>query len=275
VRHSFVLVILAACGSVANEQKDAAIDSRSIDAAQDAGIDAFTCAANPAGLAGRWRAEMNVNDDLSASTATQVGGVVYSPGKHGFAFVLDGSSKYVSVADNDALWPSGSFSVEAWIKTTGSASSMVLQKYQCSNFCPSNQATALYSLFMSSTGVPGFDVRTDTSDTIVTISDSQHLVNDGNWHHLVGVRNVTAGQLMIYVDGAIGASIGISGTELEALSNEDAEVDPVVIGAGITGGTNTHHSFFNGSIDEVSYYSSALTAQEIARLYAAPEGACH
>jgi hypothetical protein len=269
-------VVLAACGSVAGKNPDAAVDSKQVDGQTDArGIDAFTCAANPTGLAGRWRAEMNVNDDLNAAPGTQNGGVIYSAGKHGYAFVLDGSSKWVSIADNDALWPSGSFSLEAWVKTTTTSSSQIIQKYQCAGSCPANQSTALYAMGVGAAGTPYFDCRSDTSQNIQTVSDTGHPVNDGNWHHLVGVRDVTAAQMILYVDGAFGASLGISGVDLEALSNTDNEVDLITIGTGTVGGTSNHANFFAGSIDEVSYYSAALTAQEVARIYAAPEGECH
>jgi hypothetical protein len=260
---------------VSSKNTDAAVDTKITDSAlNDAGVDAFTCAANPAGLAGRWRAEMNTNDDLNASPGTQIGGVVYSPGKHGFAFVLDGT-KLVSVADNDALWPAESFSLEAWFKTTGTTSAQIMQKYQCSNTCPAGQSTALWAIGLGATGTPYFDVRTDASQNIVTLGDTQHTLNDGAWHHFVAVRDIAAAQLIMYVDGALAATTAITGTDLGALTNADSEADPITIGAGTVGGTNNHQSFFTGSIDEISYYGVALTATDVARIYAAPEGECH
>lgn len=267
------MVFAAACGSIANKSPDASpgIDSHvSVDGPT---TDAVTCAANPIGLEGRWRGEMNTNDDTMAHNGTAVGtNLGYAPGKHGFAFLLDGTTNVIAVDDGDALWPAASFSLEAWVKTTSHGN--VISKYQCGGYCPANDSQAYYGLSVGGTGAVSFDIRTDASPTIIEATDTLHNVADGNWHHLVGVRDVTAMTAIVYVDGALAVSTNLPTDELGVLSNLDGETDPVVIGGSAIAGAGGYNGFFAGAIDEVSYYTSALSATQVAAIYNAPQGEC-
>jgi hypothetical protein len=81
--------------------------------------DASMCVPRPSTLVAEWRGEMNANDSLASHyNGTTVGNVTYTAGKHGMAFLFDGSSAYVTIDDSDALWPAASFSLEAWVNTT-------------------------------------------------------------------------------------------------------------------------------------------------------------
>jgi hypothetical protein len=268
-----VALVVAGCGSVADKKPDAAVQR---DAPVDTpSIDGRTCAANPTGLVARFRGEMNVTDDLGTTTATAHGATLgYAPGKHGYAFLLDGSTNVITVDDGDTLWPSGSFSIEAWIKTT--AAGVVLEKYQCQSFCPAGQSNAFWGMSVDGSGHPSFSIRTDAmSGSATSVTDSLHDVHDGSFHHLVGVRDTSTGTATLYVDGALGVASNLTAVELGVMSNLDGETDPVLIGSEVTGGTNTYNAFFSGAIDEVSYYSAALTAQQVNDIYTAPLGECH
>lgn len=266
------VVALAACGSVGDKAKQDAPDRDT--AVDTTTIDGRTCAANPTGLALRYRGEMNLTDDLGTTTATAHGATLgYAPGKHGFAFLLDGSTNVITVDDADALWPADSFSIEAWVKTT--AAGVVLEKYQCQNFCPGN-SNAFWSMSIDGSGHPSFSLRTNAdSGSVTSVTDSLHDVHDGSFHHLVGVRDTNAGTGTLYVDGAVGVASNLTAVQLGPMTNTDGETDPVLIGSQVTGGTNNFGAFFNGAIDEVSYYSSALTAQQVMDIYTAPLGECH
>lgn len=262
-------VTLVACGSVAGNHPDAAPDS----APSDASTDGPTCAANPPGLAGRWRGEMNTTDDTAAHNGTPIGNNLgYAPGQHGLAFLLDGSTNVVSINDADTLWPAASFSLEAWVKTTSSGN--VLSKYQCGGKCPSS-SNAYWALSVSAAGAASFSLRTDAAQTIASVTDTLHNVHDGQWHHLVGVRDLPAATMTLYVDGALAVSANLPADQLGAMTNTDGETDPVVIGGSQTAGALSYESFLKGAIDEVSYYASALTATQASAIYRAPDGECH
>ena len=273
-----LVVVVAGCGSVkANKPVDANTppqDAKPIDGPGSAGPDAATCAATPSGLGGRWRGEMNTTDDTGNSTGTTEGtSFTYIPGKHGYAFGFDGSTNAVEINDGDKLWPQGSFTIEAWVNThTGGA---VMQKYQCSFSCPAGDSTAYWALSLAANGNPSFGTRTDAALNMIFATDSVHDLRDGQWHYLVGVRDTTAKTDSLFVDGQLAASAALADVDNGPMTNLDGEVDPISVGAGITGGTSTLNGFFTGGIDEVAYYSAALTPAQIAAIYAAPQGECH
>jgi hypothetical protein len=81
-------------------------------------------------------------------------------------------------------------------------------------------------------------------------------VNDGQWHHVVAVAGASGSAL--YVDGVLD---GLDATPVASLPST---TDPVTIGSG-TGAR------WNGSIDEVAIFGSALSEANAMALYAAAE----
>jgi beta-galactosidase len=83
-------------------------------------------------------------------------------------------------------------------------------------------------------------------------------VNDGKWHHIVGVYD--GNKIYLYVDGEIDVSTTTTGSidrnGREVLIGENAE---------------RPGRFWNGLIDDVRIYSYALSEAEIKALYAGKE----
>src|SRR4051794_10618911 len=77
------------------------------------------CAHVPAGLIAWWPGQSDAGDVLAAHSGTLVGDTSFATGKVGQGFSFDGDNDYVSVPDSPALYSAGSFSVDAWIKTSG------------------------------------------------------------------------------------------------------------------------------------------------------------
>jgi hypothetical protein len=237
-------------------------------------IDSRACVASPPGLQARWRGDMNTNDDTGVFNGTGHGNLEYTPGRHGSAFLLDGVGALVTADPSDALYPPASFSIEAWINTTATGVYVtVVNKYDCggSDGC----SGSFWGIDVDMNGHVNFALRvTGSPSNVITLVDSLRSVTDGAWHHLVGVRDVSAGQALVYVDGTLAVSRAISGADLGALNNGDGVPDPVTIGAGRQSGVDTYVQYFTGAIDDVAYYTHALTATEVAGLYAAPDGVC-
>lgn len=276
-RYLVLMGVTAACGSVSgdNKQHDAAVqqpDSRTVDSV---GVDAFTCATTPSNLNARWRGENNANDDSGNSyNGTTVGANFgYTPGKHGMAFLMDGTTNEVQISEGDALWPAASFSIELWVKTTSTTAPTLIQKYQCAGSCPAG-SYAYFTMRIVTGGNPSFSFRSDATQTDSILTDTTHTVADGNWHHLVGVRDSTAAMAYLYVDGALGGSLSVPTANTGAMTNTDSETDAVTLGAGTVGGTQNIADPLAGALDEVAFYKTALTATQIAHIYAAPEGEC-
>lgn len=78
------------------------------------------------------------------------------------------------------------------------------------------------------------------------------------WQHVAGVFDIDAGSVTVYVDG----QAGIPGNMGGALTGEDG--DPFYVGRDVGDGSP---DYFNGRIDELAYWSRALSSGEIAQLY--------
>jgi hypothetical protein len=274
MRRLFLVGLLAACGSVSSKPDASVQHDAHGDAAADAGTDASTCVPRPSTLVSEWRGESNANDSLSHHyNGTAVGNVTYTAGKHGQAFLFDGSSSYVTINDGDALWPSGSFSLEAWVNTTHSGGD-IMEKYACWNACPANMANALWVIAFSN-GNAQFEFRPDAANAAISsVTDSLHSINDGQWHHMVGVRDVSSMMMLLYVDGALAVSASLPALQDGPMSNLDNDVDLIAVGASPTAGATTFTPNYNGAADELAYYNGALSATEVAAHFSAPTGIC-
>ncbi len=156
----------------------------------------------------------------------------------GTCITLNGTSArarfpYVSFFDLAA----GDFSVELWYKTTSTARGDIF------NFKNTND----FGIFANQAGngtIGGWHNGFLPGIATVPIN---------NWYHVVYVR--TGGNITLYVNGVA------SGSQANAQSMSS--------GAEITVGDNKGGSWFAGSVDEVAYYPSALSAARVAAHYAA------
>ncbi len=138
------------------------------------------------------------------------------------------------------------FSVEAWFQTTSTTGGKII------GF--GNNATGTSNnydrhVFMDNAGRLTFGVYSGGQVNIAT----PKAYNDGAWHHVVGT--LVPGGTAFYVDGQlIGTRTGV-GTVQE------------YTGYWRVGGDSTWSGgrWFNGKIDEVAVYPTALTAQQVAR----------
>jgi hypothetical protein len=279
MRHLLLVAVMAVgCGSVESKQMDARPADTSMGSGSDAGSDAAaTCAPTPSMAKARYRAESNANDHLGNFNGATVGASFsYAAGKYGQAFQLDGVDDTVTINDGEQMWPSGSLTLEAWIKTTATRpSNIIVCKYSCGNQCATGISTAYWCLYTNAAGKPAMDFQPDqpTSGTTAIVA-SLVTVNDGAWHHIVGVRDATAKTASVYVDGALATTASPAAGEFGPMTNADNDVDLVTIGSNVIGGQTGYEALFTGAIDEVAIYHSALTAAQVSAIYAAPDGKC-
>jgi hypothetical protein len=85
-------------------------------------------------------------------------------------------------------------------------------------------------------------------------------INDGNWHHLVGVYDAIEGTQTFYIDGINVGSAPVS-------SNLISTTVPF-FGIGDSG----QGTYLNGSIDECAIWTRALTSTEVTQLYNSGNG---
>ncbi|MBI4493698.1 MAG: LamG domain-containing protein, partial [Chloroflexi bacterium] len=150
-----------------------------------------------------------------------------------------------------------SITVEAWISTNSTTGQMVFSQQRC----------LWGSLMIYTSGVAATFRVEDVAST-----DPQHpdgytvlatggLVTDGKPHHLVGVRDVAADQVRLYVDGKLvdtktDTTVGsITSVPTETWIGKRYPCD--------------FTDAFSGRIDEVALYRRALSAERIRAHYAA------
>ena len=160
------------------------------------------------------------------------------------------NSSSVNVPNNDAYnWgPHTSFSIELWIKTTqqGTGNKVFIGRY-------SNNSQLAWWLGFGNNNKTIFLVR--DSAGIETSLEGKKIINDGKWHHIVGVRNDSLKVLQIFVDG-------IEDNIISTFFTGDFSGDsPIYIGYY----TDSFH--FSGWLDEIAIYDVALTKDIIKKHY--------
>jgi hypothetical protein len=188
--------------------------------------------------------------DQAGSTITDTGSSprtitqVNSPTKATTPFTtglsLNGTNQYITAANVYDFGNDVSYSIEVWFKST--------QTTGMGTFLRRDSAGA--DLFRLADGKVDFRHNNGAHAT------SPLSYADGNWHHAVGVRTGTS-TIVLYVDGAQVAT----GT---ATSHTMTTSQPTYIGT--SAGTD---EFFNGIIDELAFYDTALTSTRISAHYTA------
>ena len=147
--------------------------------------------------------------------------------------------------------PTGEFTIAAWLKTTDTAANYYLQAYS------DNPTRGGWLMGITNGGiVQMFMAAGDTHATQYDSLNGTIAVNDGEWHHVVGVYD--GSYMRIYVDGKQDTSLAWT-------------VDPVYenttyrrMGCFTASGSIT--SYYEGVLDDVAIFHRALTATEIMSL---------
>jgi hypothetical protein len=154
----------------------------------------------------------------------------------------------LSFGNGSSIDITSAITISAWIKTSGAAVTIarIVDKFTGAGVngymlsVGNNTGGVEDFLYFDVGGTSGFDVS-GTSD-----------IDDGEWHHVVGVNDLT--NVFVYVDGVqensdTGGAPQSDSNPLIGKNNQDA----------------THN--FVGIIDDVRIYNRALSASEIKQLY--------
>ncbi len=223
------------------------------------------CAALPEGAIAWWRAEDDFDDSVGRFNGTPVNGVPFDDWKVGRAFVFDGSQDYVALP-NDDVWDfgAGSFSISAWIQTERSGYRNIIRYH--------NGSTGGYwGLRTETTGRLQFIVADEAGYQTEVRIVSTDVVNDETPHLVTAVRDATAGELKLYVDGRQAAA-PVPDNDVDIVGAADAF--PAIGALAYPGGSAGE--YFAGYVDEVAVFDRALSAEEAAAVFAAGgRGICH
>ncbi|MFP4097870.1 MAG: LamG domain-containing protein, partial [Alphaproteobacteria bacterium] len=165
------------------------------------------------------------------------------------ALTFDGSNDQIFVGNHSGLKFSvdQNFTVAAWVNLNNCQSSG-------SKFVESKTGTSFYNLqCYASENQVRFQVRDNNAEMGYALGTT--LVNDSQWHHVVGVKN--GNDLHIYVDGVL------EGTDDTKTFATSIGGDDVRIGYSVDGGSRN----VDGKLDDIRIYNYALSDAQITALY--------
>ncbi len=206
------------------------------------------------GLVSWWPGDQTPADIVGTNVGTLVGGTTFAAGEVNSGFRFNGIDSRVLVADADDLDFTNAMTAEVWINPTlwGGTPREILSKWGG----PSDQRS--YTFSINTSGLAYFAVCSDGGFNFATVF-STTVIPTGQWTHLAATYD--GANLRMYVNGVLESTVPWA----QGIFRGTA---PVAIGATLTFGTSAT-SFFNGVIDEPSVYRRALTAAEVADVYAA------
>jgi hypothetical protein len=195
----------------------------------------------------------NANDESGGGHDGTVYGAIPTSdrfGDPGSAFYFDGLKDYIDFGDIEIV-TGNTMSVQAWFKTTGSldyATALVSKLY----------ASVAYHLGGSLWGGDKIQFEIGPAE----IAESNSSLNDGYWHHAVGVYDGTlaSDNVKLFIDGVLQA------TTHNHTQNIPDVPEPLTIGATKSRDGSTIADFFDGIIDDVRIYDRALSPAEVIEL---------
>lgn len=214
------------------------------------------------GMVSYWKAENNANDEMNLNPGTLEGDATFAPGKVDQAFSLSGNpvdgsyvlNSYVLIGDKSSLEGFSQMTVAAWINPSSYPHywNMIVSKgYDDGSAIPYDLALAPEDFYDSA----GFGVW----DGIWHLTGGTTEIYNDEWYFVVGTYD--GANLNIYINGQLEGSLPHSGPIASNTAN-------FIIGGGDWGPTYGMGYGFNGLIDEVAVFDSALSPVEVASLYA-------
>lgn len=194
---------------------------------------------------------LNAGDIIGGVTLGQPG---INAGETAYGF--DGSSGRVDLTTSPNLTrlnPGSQITVEAWIKvgvTLSSGKSIVRYRDDVN-------PDSGYGLILTGSAAPQFYTASSSNTTYSVTGPTS--VNDGQWHHVVGVKD--AAGVRVYVDAVLVGSVSgtlpiyITGTPDAAIGEDGTNLNP--------------NFYFPGSIAEVAVYGQGLSPSQVAGHYVA------
>ncbi len=149
---------------------------------------------------------------------------------------------------------SHTISISLWVKTTRPAGDhdFLIDKYNWS-------LNKGYYIAIRD-GYPYITVRNGVGAGMHTFdASSSNLVNDDQWHHLLG--EISGNSVKFYIDGVL------EGSQLNSAVNPDlTNTNPLVLGSYYVGSASGDHNYYDGRMDAVRLYNRLLSSSEISYL---------
>lgn len=162
---------------------------------------------------------------------------------------------------NSNVFADGTFSVEAWVKT--SSSSGIQEIFQMDVSTNSNATFDAGWALRLDAGKPQFYYIGKESTTFTSLTHGS-TISDGNWHHLVGTVKTTSAnyEIKLYLDGTL-----IQSDLTNSTTAPGANADGTSYARKRLGYSLNNDEYFIGNIEEFAIYSTELTAANVLDTY--------
>ena len=208
------------------------------------------------GLVSYWPLDSDLLDAADDNHGTEDGGVIpFETGKFGNAINLDGTQNVIITGGDESEFDftDGSMTVSAWCTAASITTGWqcLIAKGEGNGWRVHRRGSDVPEEFSWAGGVG----EASAHGTAITIGGEPE-----TWHHVVGVTDGSTGTTTLIIDGVevgtnTGAALGNRANRMRIGENPDA------LGRG-----------WNGKIDDVAIWARALSADEIAEIWAAGEG---
>jgi concanavalin A-like lectin/glucanase superfamily protein len=177
------------------------------------------------------------------------------------AIGADGTTQVAASNANSGISGSASFTLEGWFRTTAKQDQIVVEIGQAGAQTMAGLGpwmNQVSSTFVTTPGTGDY-ISFDTYDGAFQFDASAAGINvfDGNWHYTAVSFSTSSSMASVYLDNRALGSTSIA---------DRPGASPVRIGFWVDALFNKP---FDGGLDEIAVYPSALTADQIARHYAA------
>ena len=197
-----------------------------------------------------WPFNLNVND-VGGNYNVIATDITYTNGKFNQAASFNGSTSEINFEDGGIMSTSAisnSFSISWWMQTTSTANAAL--------FNNANNFAGAFGFYVEISSITTGTLRLGTNyDGGTTIwGETTTTVNDGNWHHIVLVKNNSSTTMKIYIDASEALSLTISGG--------------AQVGHDLYFGNYELYSYlYTGLLEQTRTYNSALSAANITDIY--------
>jgi hypothetical protein len=166
---------------------------------------------------------------------------------------FDGVDDGINCGNDASLQITGDITVSGWFKLTSANAAYISSKGYYGN------GTISWALYIiGSGGGCGFDYYGGATVGTRIYNQYTSAVNDGEWHHIAGVKSGSTS--ILYLDGSVVGSP--SGTQANIYNSSN----DVTIGF-----SDNNANWFPGSLDCISVWDAALDASTITSIYNAGE----
>ncbi len=220
------------------------------------------------GLIGWWKLNESANSSagpfhgVSHTTTPAVG--QNGQGAHAFAF--NGTTSRIAIPTINMARPTNAFTVTAWVYPTGS---LTTTQGIVSNTGGGGGGWSLASGTPCTSGIR-FNVAVPPSGSYVGVCSTTGTLVANQWNFVAGTFSVSGstGTVRILFSNSAGTSTtSASTTTPNTTMYWHASDFPMCIGGLVTGGGFCSSNLFNGRIDDVRYYSTALSVANLQEMF--------